>query len=301
MVASARATIGAFNLKPGEKVLLCLEVSHIAGMMMVVRAITGQLDLIAVQPSANPFESIGEENQPAFAALVPYQLQHILRNSRSGRDRLEKLRVLLLGGAPLDPPLENAIMGLKPAVFIGFGMTETVSHIALRRLNGPGATREYRSLPGIDLKTDSRGCLGIRGAVTANRWIWTNDVVELTSPVTFIWKGRADHVINSGGIKIYPEEIEKRIAVYFKKKGIKSNFFITGMKDPDWGEKLCLVVEGRPRENDWIRELKKRLPAYMDPKEVIFIENFAYTDSGKLQRSETVEKLPSIQKDSNNI
>jgi len=291
MIASAKNTILKFNLKTGDKVLMCLDSSQIAGMMMVVRAITGQLNLMAVRPSANPFETLTEEQQPDFAAMVPYQLKGILRSNSKHRKMLNNLKVLLLGGGPVDDARENEILKLKVPVYLGFGMTETVSHIALRCLNGPGLSSEYKCLQGIEIKTDIRGCLCIKGNITDNKWVITNDQVTLTDEHSFFWHGRADNVINSGGIKIHPEELEKLIARYFIGKDQKFNFFVTGLPDADTGQKLYLIVEGKSVKQDWIKELKNLLPAYQNPKEVLFIDKFSYTENGKTQRNKTIQNI----------
>ncbi len=291
MIASAKSTIQKFGLIAGDKALLCLDTTHIAGMMMVVRAITGHLAFIAVQPSSNPFETLTTEQQPDFAAMVPYQLKGILNSNTRNRKILNNLKVLLLGGESVDEALENEILKLKTPVYLGFGMTETVSHIALRRLNGPDHSPEYKCLPGIEVKIDSRGCLCIKGDVTAYKWVITNDQVSLIDSHAFLWHGRVDHIINSGGVKIHPEELEKQIAGYFLKKGFEGNFFVAGFPDVDTGHRLCLIVEGRYIRQDWIKELKNILPAYHNPKEVLFIEKFSYTSNEKIQRDKTIENI----------
>lgn len=293
MIASAKATIKAFNLKPGDKILLCLDPAYIAGMMMVVRAVIGQLSLIAVEPSENPFEINTPENQPDFASMVPYQLKGILKGPVRSRNMLRQLQHLLLGGGPVDEALEDEIKKLETPVYLGFGMTETVSHIAIRQLNGQGASEAYRCLPDIEIKKDSRKCLCIKGAVTGHNWIATNDQVKLKGEDSFFWKGRVDHVINSGGIKIHPEGIEGQIAMYFREKGVDLNFFVAGLPDARTGQKLCLIIEGRSQVQNWIPELKKRLPQYKNLKEVVFIERFSYTKTGKIQREKTLEVLGS--------
>ncbi len=288
MLASAGATIKALRLKPGGRALLCMDPEHIGGMMMIVRAITGNLDLIAVQPSANPFSNLSEKYPPDFASMVPYQLKSILEGTDHDRKMLLRLRVLLLGGSPVDPALEKKIKKLNIPVYLGFGMTETVSHIALRRLNGIQVSERYKCLPGIEIRTDTHGRLCVRGEVTRNQWIITNDMVETGPSNTFLWEGRADHVINSGGIKIHPEEVEKRIAAFFRGKSEKINFFVAGLPDTNTGQKVTLIVEGKARKQEWIVELKKYLPPYQNPKEVIFLEKFIYTNTGKVQREATI-------------
>ena len=291
MIASAKNTIQKFGLIAGEKALLCLDTTHIAGMMMVVRAITGQLALIVVQPSTNPFETLTVDQQLDFAAMVPFQLKGILNSDNKNRKMLNNLKVLLLGGGSVDEALENELQELKTPVYLGFGMTETVSHIALRCLNGPNHSSEYKCLPGIEIRTDSRGCLCIKGEVTAYKWVVTNDQVTISDDQTFLWLGRDDNVINSGGVKIHPEELEKQIAQYFLETGFKSNFFVIGLPDADTGQRLCLVVESKFISQNWIKELKNILPAYHYPKEVLFIEKFSYTSNEKIQRDKTTENI----------
>lgn len=291
MVASAKNTIQRFGLTANAKALLCLDTTHIAGMMMVVRAITGNLDLFAVEPSSNPFETLEERQQPDFVAMVPYQLKGILKSDSKDRNILDTLKVLLLGGGPVNEELEIGIKKLRAPVYLGFGMTETVSHFALRRLNGPDHSSEYKCLPGISIKTDSRDCLCIKGNVTGHKWIITNDQVSLIDDKTFLWHGRYDNVINSGGIKIHPEELEKQIDRYFSENDIKRSFFVTGLPNADTGQKLSLIVEGRYIEQDWINDLKHLLPVYRCPKEVLFIERFSYTENGKIQKGRTIQNI----------
>lgn len=202
-------------LSPGQNALLCLPVDYIAGKMMIVRALYSRLNLICIAPSLSPLKEIPVDLVIDFAPLTPMQLH--------GTGNTGSIRKILLGGGPVSAELEQASQTLEAAIFHGFGMTETLTHIALRRINGNNRSPVYHGLEGVRFTTDDRDCLIIRVPFLPEP-IVTNDVVELINEQSFIWKGRADHAINSGGIKLFPEEIEKS----------SEQFFQTGFLLPDF-------------------------------------------------------------------
>ena len=280
MLASASMTAQFFHFQSGQNALLCLPMSYIAGKMMVVRALYSGLNLVCVEPQSSPLQQLKSDTEIDFAPLTPMQLQHTIQTPR--------VKTILLGGGPIHPELEKNTTLLQAAVFHGYGMTETLSHIALRRVNGSQASISYHTLPGITVATDQRECLTIQVPFLKNT-IVTNDVVELVSDTAFIWKGRYDHVINSGGIKLFPEKIEKILAPILQER-----FFVTGIEDSLLGQKLCLVIEGESFDKEKLNQLKNKMPTlltpYEIPKKILFISRFSVTESGKIQRVKSLGK-----------
>lgn len=280
MLMSAANTANYFLFQKHQTALLSLPVSYIAGKMMVIRALYSGLNLICIPPSSQPLKSIDKELKIDFAPFTPMQMHKV--------EDTNNIKTILLGGAAVDNELEEKCQMLNAAIYHGYGMTETLSHIALRRVNGKQASKAYQALNGIHFSVDEKNCLMIHASFL-NQIIVTNDVVELLDSKTFIWKGRADFVINSGGIKLFPEEIERKINAL-----IKSNFFIGSIPDPILGEKLCLFIEGEALDNESIKNIKEKmtdvLEKYEMPKNIYFIPSFSYTTSGKIKRKESQER-----------
>ncbi|MFO8148055.1 MAG: AMP-binding protein, partial [Gillisia sp.] len=231
MINSARATGKFFELPEKSTALHCLPAEFIAGKMMLVRAMVLGWEIDLVTPASNPLDQVFKTYD--FCAMTPFQLDNSI-------GRLHLIKKLIVGGGAVSPSLQKMVQGVKTKVYETFGMTETVSHIAAKRLN-PGKKKSkpiaFKVLPDISISTDDRGCLVIKAPKVASDVLVTNDVVEILTYKKFIWKGRYDNVINSGGIKLYPEEIERKL-----NKIIKRRFFVTGMPDDALGEKLVLFV-----------------------------------------------------------
>lgn len=204
LVESAKATKLFFGFKEGCKMLCCLDTSKVAGKMMLVRAMEWKGDLRVIPPESNPFKALINEYFD-FVALVPLQVEKTMASS-NGIKALEQIQNIIIGGAALSPRLREKVNNLPGRVFQTYGMTETVSHIALADLKDSGALL-YKALPGVAIKVDKQNRLLIHAPMGGNTWLQTNDVVSLQSEETFLWKGRADNVVNSGGVKLHPEEI----------------------------------------------------------------------------------------------
>ncbi len=279
MLQSAARTAKYFDFQPGNTVLLCLPMHYIAGKMMVVRALFSQLSLYTVEPSNRPFQEISKKQKIDFVPLVPTQLE--------GSKNLNNVQKILLGGGVVNPSLEQSLQMETSEIYHGYGMTETLSHIALRRVNGRERSEAYKVLEGIDIGVDERSCLTISSS-TFDRDIQTNDVIELIDPTHFIWKGRKDFVINSGGIKFSPEEIEQKIQSL-----LSQPFFIAGLPDKKLGEKVCLFIEGEEPDlkikNLLIEKIARQLKKYEKPRAVFYIKKFERTSSGKIKRKATIE------------
>ena len=299
MTASADMTAQALGLQAGDQALLCLSAAYIAGKMMLVRAMETGMALWAVSPSSQPLAHVREVID--FMAVVPLQMKSLLDSSDERIfHQLNQMKAIIIGGAPVSPKLEEEIeCKLSCPVYSTYGMTETVSHVALRRLNGKSKSDLYQILPGVEAQRDHRGCLMLRGAVTQHQWLTTNDVVEMRDGQYFRWKGRADHVINSGGVKIHTEELEKKLEEGMQFLGSQRPYFVAGLEDEKLGQKVCLFVEGSPASPAQLQKLQlwwqERLSAYERPKQVFFTPRFAYTPTGKILREESVQFIASGQ------
>lgn len=296
MIASALMTVKALTLQSDYTALVCLDTRFIAGQMMLVRCLMAGMGIVAVTPSANPFS--GLQGPVDFAALVPYQVFHILHSTEVSF--FNTVRRVIVGGAALDPQVIRQLQSFDAAFYATYGMTETISHIALQRLNGSDQSKFYHTLPGISVRTDERQCLVIR-VPFLERELITNDLVELRSNHEFRWLGRWDNILNSGGIKIIPEKIEENIRQVFDELGIHQKFFISSIPDMQFGDKIVLLVEGAEitlQDQSQLSDgLSKVLASYEIPKEVIILKSFEMTESGKLNRFRTRQNIDkSLQK-----
>jgi len=288
IIQSSLMTARAMALKNGMTALVCLNPDHIGGKMMIARSLVLNLDLIAVKPSSNPLKEIPDSQEIDFAAFVPFQIQQIIDDGAG--HRLNKLKTIIVGGAPISPSLEEQLQKLKVPIYQTYGMTETVSHVALRHCNGPNRSEAYSMLDGIIISIDSRGCLALRGKITDDKVLQTNDVVEFLSANSFRWLGRHDNIINSGGIKLNPETLEKVIGPLLLENGVANRFILGAKPDPDLGEKLILILEGRTEINNEVilSIIKANLSPYSSPGEVYHIDDFKTTDLGKIKRNAVI-------------
>ncbi len=282
-VASAKRTLTFFNLSPGDRVLLCLPPRYIAGKMMIARALAGGLDLLITEPKSDPWENWKEPVK--FVPVVPLQLKSLLKHP----DKHDLLETILVGGATIDHALERKLQRFGPTVFQSFGMTETLTHIAVRRVNGENPAESYRVLEGFEVSTDKESRLIVKSE-NLSEALFTNDVVTLEDEKHFRWHGRYDDVINSGGIKIFPEDVEKKIAGMIYRR-----FLIAGLPDKELGQKVVLIMEGKPMEESCLEALLNRIRMKVEkhyaPKEIRFFEKFPETDSGKIKRKEILKAL----------
>lgn len=278
MQKSAERTIEYFGLQKNNRLLLSLPCRYIAGKMMVVRAIVGQMNLIAVDP-ATDFDFLEQENFD-FGAMVPNQVFNLLEQP-SGIDKLQNIRNLLIGGSGISSAMEAQISPLSSRVVITYGMTETASHIAIRELSGKRKSDLYQCLPGISVSLRENDCLQIHLPEFLES-LQTNDLAELLSDRSFRILGRADSVIISGGIKYSPEALEKKL-----ESVIRERFVISSVPDKKLGEKLVLVIEGKPIETTVLKQkINDLLNAFERPKVICFLEHFPTTTSGKIRRKE---------------
>jgi len=283
MINSAMATSRFFDLPENTTALLCMPATYIAGKMMLVRAMVLGWHLDMVPPSSNPLDQVFKRYD--FCAMTPFQLDNSI-------GRLHLINKLIVGGGAVSPRLQKMVKDLETKVYETYGMTETVTHIAAKRLNpskNKEQARHFKVLPNISISRDDLGCLQIKAPRLSEETISTNDVVEILTYKKFIWKGRIDNVINSGGVKLHPEQIEKKLS-----KIIDQRLFVTGMQDDSLGEMLVLFVENEFSE-ELLQQLKseikslKSLDKYEQPKKIYFIEKFEETHTGKIHRANTIK------------
>jgi o-succinylbenzoate---CoA ligase len=288
MIESAKSTIAFLNLEKNQTALLCLSPENIGGKMMLVRAIVQNLKIIIVKPSLNPLGFLKENETIDFAAMTPLQIKCVLENNSVSK--INNIKKLILGGAPLSKEIENNLQKISSEVYETFGMTETISHIALRRVNGTNASKNFKALKGVQLGLDNRNCLTVHAPKILKKDIVTNDIVEFHDINCFKWLGRIDNIINSGGIKIIPELLELKVSTIYNKP-----FFITGLKDAKFGEKVTMIIEGEDLDSVTklllLNSLKEILPKNHAPKEIISIVNFLKTPNGKIKRKETLDSF----------
>lgn len=279
MHRSAEITCRFFDLFEGSRTLLCLPVRYIAGKMMVIRAMTHGWNMDAVSPSLVPIPS----GSPAydFVAMTPLQ---VARNLDANPVAFRNVKTLLIGGAPTSFLLRKRLQEEEHTrCFASYGMTETASHVAVQRLNGPEQSDAFHALPGYVFGLDNRHCLAINFGHRTGNVIITNDRIELLDSSTFRWIGRADNIINSGGVKVFPGRVEAILGVFMDR-----DFYISGRKDPDYGEQVVMVIEGAPYTSDqeaelW-EDLRDLLNPFQVPKALIYENEFERTETGKIKR-----------------
>lgn len=280
MRESAKATLKFFDLKAGDAALLCLSANYIAGKMMIVRAIEGGLRLFTVKPEK--IIHIPHSQCFRFSAMVPLQVEETIK--ALGSKAFDSIENLIIGGSAVPESLEEKLQSLSSCCYATYGMTETASHVALKRLNQKTeSSNVYAALSGITFSQDERGCLVINAPLLLKEPLVTNDIIELVSENRFVWKGRFDFVVNSGGLKLFPELIEKKISFL-----ISRPFYLSKRNSETYGEELVLVIEGNPftcaQEKSLRKQFDSVLSKYEKPKQILYIPTFKYSISGKLLR-----------------
>lgn len=300
MKASAELTGKTFDLNKGDTALVCVNIEYIAGVMMLVRGMTLGLKLVIVPPVSNPFVKYPMISQYDFdfVALVPLQIQQIIENGGIGLQKINQMKAIIVGGAAVNAALQSQIQHLSVPVFSTYGMTETVSHIAIKKLNGEHLSDEFEILDGVEIKLDERSCLSIKAPASNNEWIFTNDVVELTEDKKFKILGRYDNIINSGGVKIQLEEVEKVVLEickkYFEELSNK-RFFAWGIPDDKLGQKLVLIWETnqitKTEEKSILEKCAEKLSKFKIPKAIFLVNTFIETASGKIDKRVIAQRL----------
>lgn len=309
MLNSARITCDFLGLKPGDSALLCMSLDYIAGKMVVVRSIERHLHLISVSPSGHPLKDIDLKDvngkdvngEITFAAMVPMQVYNTLQVPEE-RERLTHIRHLIIGGGAIDASLEKELQALPGniAIWSTYGMTETLSHIALRRINGAEASEWYQPFDSVKISQTEEGCLVIDAPLVCAETLVTNDIVEIepyiynkVEKLRFRIKGRKDNVICSGGIKIQIEEVEALLKPHLEKP-----FMIAKKKDEKFGEIAVLLTEDEDlkkveatvrrllsgKSDDSNKSSESKSHKYWIPREYLHVDHLPLTETGKPKR-----------------
>ena len=273
MINSAVATGTFFNLKPGNTALHCLPSQYIAGKMMLVRALVLGLEIDVIEPALHL--KINPDKHYNFSAMVPLQIENVYKNCNN-------IDTIIVGGSPVSSSLKSKLTTINTSVFETYGMTETVSHIALKKLTS--SENYFKILPNVSISLDHRGCLVIDAPLLNNDKIITNDLVKIHSETTFEWLGRFDNVVNSGGVKLFPEQIEAKL-----QNKIQNRFFIASQPDDTLGSKLILVIESD--SNILNDSVFSELSKFEKPKTIYAVKQFIETASGKIQRKKTLNLI----------
>ncbi len=283
VAASAAATIEYFDLRQNETILLCLPTNFVAGQMILARAIEGKLNVVPMSTSSNPAKEI--QTPIRFAAMTPLQ---VFNGLEENPEKFDLINTLIIGGGPVNNELESKLIKIKTKCFVTYGMTETISHIALRHIT-PSNSKTYTALPGIKFKTDDRNCLVIRANRIREEEIVTNDIVELIDQQSFNWLGRFDNIVNSGGIKFNPEALEQKIGPL-----VRLPFIIIGVPDPKLGQKLAIVFETDQNQTSYIQTdittIRNQVTRIEQPRLIFQVNSFSRTENGKIQRQKTIEQ-----------
>lgn len=274
MLKSAELTAHYFHFETGMNALLSLPVHFVAGKMMIVRAILKNLNLHISKIKLNPFEGVTIDNSEDihFAPMTPMQMTYAFTNHKA---LLNKCNKILLGGGPVDDNLVNKIIEIKGEVFLGYGMTETLTHIAVKNIK---TENKFKALPGIKFKVNPDNCL----IIIANHIsdiVKTTDIVKLYDENSFEWLRRKDNVINSGGIKVFPEDVEKVLGAF-----INGPFIITGVPDKVLGEAITLVISNDNNLEIIKQKIEDLNMSKSKPRKVCQVTEFPFTKTGKVNR-----------------
>ncbi len=281
---SARRTMDFFGINSGNTLLARLNTEMIAGAMMVIRALEADCNLIIESPRANPLANLPAETTIDFMAVTPIQMESILQESANS---LKYIRTILIGGAGLHPELEGKLQLVQPKIFISYAMTETITHVAVRPVNGPQKSDNYHALAGVTFTINDDSCLVIRDAALGIEQLETNDIVELIDETTFRWLGRRDNIINSGGVKIQVEWAETQIKKILSEHQLHNSFCLCAIPNTKLTNKVVLLYETKiPLEagKSLLKSMKEKLPKYHAPKEIIAVPKLFLTKSGKMDR-----------------
>lgn len=274
MMQSAQLTCSFLHLKKGERALLCMPLEYIAGKMMVVRSLIAGLNLHIVPPSGHP---LANSDIPFdFAAMIPLQVYNSLE-TKIESDRIKNIKKLIIGGGAIDKELEERLSKFPNDVYSTYGMTETLSHIALRQINGSNRSSDYVPFDTVQLSLSDEGALIINAPLVNKETLYTNDIAEISDNRSFRILGRKDNIINSGGVKIQIEELESSLKPFIGK-----DFAITSLPDPKLGETVVLLT----KEYIDLSKLSEQLPQFHVPKKIFLVNEIPHTETGKINRVE---------------
>lgn len=275
---SAQTSNTAFELTTHSRALLCLPLSSVGGLMLLARSIVGDFELLLQLPSARPLQNLRQKID--FVAMVPTQLQQSLEHDLP---QLKGIAKILVGGGQLSSELIAACQSAQLEVWQSYGMTETLSHVALRKVS-PIEASFYSAMPGIHF-SNKNDCLVIHYPALQSEELVTKDIVELHNPTTFTWIGRSDNAINSGGFKVIPEILEAQLDKY-----LGAAFFIASLPDAKWGQIVAIAIEGN--EKPVFPDFQSLgLKAAEIPRKYALVPHFERTETQKIKRQEILQSL----------
>lgn len=280
---SAMRTIRYFHLRHDQQFLLCLPAAYVAGRMMIARAWACGANLITVKPTLNPLKSILLPSKIDFAAFTPPQIDAAIKEGC--QSDLERINTIIVGGSPVNEELQLKLLDMPNNIYLTYGMTETLTHVAVKKLS-KSKNNFYEAIsPDIYFSTDAENSLIVH---VNNKILHTSDTVKLLNPQSFIWLGRADHVINSGGLKIHPEHLEAIII----KAGIlnQERFYVSSVADSQWGERPCIISLDDISTNQ-LNAINRLLDKHHQIEKTIRVNSFDYTPTRKLIRKKYTDYL----------
>ncbi|MEE3485012.1 MAG: AMP-binding protein [Bacteroidales bacterium] len=280
MLASAKITCDFLHLHKGDTALLCMSLNHIGAQMVVVRSIERGMHLVEVPPCGHPLANLDKSID--FAAMVPLQIYNTLQVPQE-KERLKQIKQLIIGGGSMAPEIEEELRSFPNAVWSTYGMTETLSHIALRRVNGDEASEWYTPLNNVRIRLNENDCLCILVKNICDNELITNDIATINNQGQFKIIGRRDNIINSGGLKIQIEEIEQKLHELGEK-----NFAIGSYPDKKFGQIVVLLTDGK---NNDTKERISQLPPYWQPKRIVYTTQIPLTENGKIARQKVQEEI----------
>ncbi|HRD51750.1 MAG TPA: AMP-binding protein [Flavobacteriales bacterium] len=281
LVMSSRLTGATFGLMPGDRVLHCLPALYVAGKMMLVRAFALGLDIHFIDPRGSVLDNLKSADRFRFTAMVPLQLHRAIQEDRARVER--QFEIILLGGGPVSDAMLDDIRTLDVQVFQSYGSTETVTHVAIRPINGPAPEDHFTAIGDCHFARDPRGCLVVYTPHLTTKQHVTNDLIELIDDTHFRWLGRIDNVILSGGKKIFPEQLEAKTAGV-----IPYPHYFSQVPDPVLGQAVMLVLETDLPQDQVLPEVMGKLMNALHPHEwprrVQALRRIQRTESGKMIR-----------------
>lgn len=294
MQNSARLTVSFLGLKSGDSALLCMPLPYIAGKMVVVRSIIAGLNLITVSPCGRPLEHL--DKIPEFAAMIPMQVYNSLQHEQD-KAKLKLIKHLIIGGGAIDDKMAEELKSFPNAVWSTYGMTETLSHIALRRLSGDEASSWYTPFDNVNIRLSEENTLIIHAPSVNSEELITNDIAEINSKGQFRIIGRKDNIINTGGVKVQIEKVEAALKTYLPED---TDFMITSVKDEKFGERIVLLISTEIQEN-LLNYAIQKLPAYWRPKQVMKCNRLPITGTGKPDRAGARKVAESLASSDNKV
>jgi O-succinylbenzoic acid--CoA ligase len=291
MIASANASAKALGLTSSMTSLICIDTRYIGGKMMLVRSIEYGMKILAVEPSASPLQKIPVDHCVNFAAFVPYQIYSMLESKHP--HLLDTIDIGIIGGAPLNDDAVAKLQHYGSSFYMTYGMTETISHVALRKLNGNNMSRSFHFVEGVHGRSDDRGCLLIECEYLPES-VTTNDLVLFINDDEFLLDGRYDNMINTGGVKVQPEKVEAALCSTLKEAGVEK-YFIAGLPHEKLGSVVTLVIESKepisPALEKKFPEIFSRLSPYERPRQISTSTSFSFTESGKINRVQSSKNI----------